>query len=411
MAYNLSTRSGHNMFTMASLLQKAIRRSDKNRAGYAAFELFGSYHTMLWNRILTVSSEDCWGILTKEIVALRYEDAKANNGKKGYEKDTQYVSKAINLLCEAKKSRDACYYACNFMLHTYLKDPGGMSEKFLQFHTDEMNLVPEKAFDISEMSGEIKKWNPIETGRTGEQLSIFNLDNPGRDNTLYYFDSESKETKSALLSAFLRKAIRTLDMELAGYAVHHLKKMNMVQIWKTLYLISRNECEGLPTREIVSLRHADSFVNKNKSLDKRDEIHISKAIMILMYQVSGMYETLTSEENINSDYFIDWASQKYTDIKSSVLPDNLVPEWVYDVHTLKGKRAGKTDWEMNIVEYAALTPKEKGFFDNGSWQPRYEYKNLHGLCSHKEYLEMLEYSKKREGNPVKKINDKFPLKY
>ncbi len=42
MAYRLETRSGHNMFTMASLLQKAIRRGDKERAGYAAMELFGS---------------------------------------------------------------------------------------------------------------------------------------------------------------------------------------------------------------------------------------------------------------------------------------------------------------------------------------------------------------------------------
>lgn len=88
MAYNLETRSGHNMFTMASLLQKAIRRGDKERAGYAAMELFGSYHSMLWNRIMTVSCEDCWGILAKEIVALRYTDDVRNRNRKGYEKDT-----------------------------------------------------------------------------------------------------------------------------------------------------------------------------------------------------------------------------------------------------------------------------------------------------------------------------------
>lgn len=98
MAYNLETRSGHNMFTMASLLQKAIRRGDKERAGYAAMELFGSYHSMLWNRIMTVSCEDCWGILAKEIVALRYTDDVRNRNRKGYEKDTQYVSEAITLL-------------------------------------------------------------------------------------------------------------------------------------------------------------------------------------------------------------------------------------------------------------------------------------------------------------------------
>ena len=104
MAYNLETRSGHNMFTMASLLQKAIRRGDKERAGYAAMELFGSYHSMLWNRIMTVSCEDCWGILAKEIVALRYTDDVRNRNRKGYEKDTQYVSEAITLLCDATRT-------------------------------------------------------------------------------------------------------------------------------------------------------------------------------------------------------------------------------------------------------------------------------------------------------------------
>ena len=148
MAYNLETRSGHNMFTMASLLQKAIRRGDKERAGYAAMELFGSYHSMLWNRIMTVSCEDCWGILAKEIVALRYTDDVRNRNRKGYEKDTQYVSEAITLLCDAKKSRDACYYACNFVLQTYVTDPGRLPKEFVGQTKKEIESVADDALEI-----------------------------------------------------------------------------------------------------------------------------------------------------------------------------------------------------------------------------------------------------------------------
>jgi hypothetical protein len=51
--------------------QTAIRRADAKLAGYWALELwesgFGQY---VWRRLLTVSAEDCWGILTQEVKAL-----------------------------------------------------------------------------------------------------------------------------------------------------------------------------------------------------------------------------------------------------------------------------------------------------------------------------------------------------
>ena len=115
MGYNPTTRNGHNMFDMASMLQKAIRRCDFERAGYAAYELFGGYHAFLWKRLIVTSSEDCYGIMTKEIIALKLADDEVNKNKKGYEKDPLFVAKAITLLCMARKNRDACYVACNFM--------------------------------------------------------------------------------------------------------------------------------------------------------------------------------------------------------------------------------------------------------------------------------------------------------
>lgn len=406
MAYNLQTRSGHNMFTMASLLQKAIRRGDKERAGYAAMELFGSYHTMLWNRIMTVSCEDCWGILAKEIVALRYTDNVRNRNKKGYEKDTQYVSKAISLLCDAKKSRDACYYACNFVLQTYVKDPGEISRGFVAQTKMEIESVADDALEIKEISGEVPEWKVPPAVQDAKQMSLFDASEQ-KYVSVSFNDFDSKEKKCEMWAAYLRKGIRTLDMELAGYAIHNLRQTDLSYVWKTLYIISRNECKGTPTREIVSLKQSDDYVNNKKGIDKRDEIYICKGIMVLMYYISGHYDGMLGNDIMDVEFLLDWDDHDFINIRTCELPDNIVPEWVYDVHTIKGKKAGKTDWGMNLVEQEALSPLQVSFFDDGSWQPRYEYKHLHDLCTEREYQEMLEYSKTRKGNPVEKIQDKY----
>lgn len=202
MGYNLTTRNGHNMFDMSSMLQKSIRRCDFSHAGYAAMELFGGFHTYLWKRLLVVSAEDCYGIMTKEIVALKIADDTVNKGKKGYDKDPLFVAKAITLLCLAKKNRDGCYMACNFML---------------------------------------------------------------------------------------------------------------------------------PDRVL--------------------------------------------EEN----------SIPHVDIQSCNLGVDKIPDWVFDVHTLKGKAAGKTDLDMTISEQLALEPKQLSFFDNCSWEPYYEWQHREGGCVGKEW--------------------------
>jgi len=78
-------------------------------------------------------------------------------------------------------------------------------------------------------------------------------------------------------------------------------------------------------------------------------------------------------------------------------------QYVFDVHTIQGKRAGHTDWEMNLVENDALRPFQKAFFEEGSWALRYDYKHRTGICTEGEYLESLEYRKTHEANPAKTI--------
>ncbi|MDR2597308.1 MAG: hypothetical protein LBC76_08325 [Treponema sp.] len=108
--YELFTKNGHLLQDMVTMLQNAIRRCDYQRAGYAANELFPKYRAYLWRRLFIISAEDCFGIITKEILALKQaEDADKDKTH------TIFVSKAITLLCYARKNEDADYFACNLM--------------------------------------------------------------------------------------------------------------------------------------------------------------------------------------------------------------------------------------------------------------------------------------------------------
>ncbi len=115
MAYSPMTKNGYSMFEMSSMIQKAIRRCDIPHAAYAANELSVQYRGYLWKRLLTVSAEDCYGIMTKEIIALKEADEYVNGKKKPGETNDLFIAKAVILLCMARKNRDADYVACNFM--------------------------------------------------------------------------------------------------------------------------------------------------------------------------------------------------------------------------------------------------------------------------------------------------------
>ena len=110
MAYEMLTRNGHSFYEMTALMQGAIRRGDVKRAGYAAAELFPKYRQYLWRRLLIISAEDCYGIMTQEILALMDAEKRMKQ-----DDETIFVSKAIVLLCYARKNRDADYFACNLM--------------------------------------------------------------------------------------------------------------------------------------------------------------------------------------------------------------------------------------------------------------------------------------------------------
>jgi len=104
-----NTKRGYEFGEVSSAMQKAVRRADAKLAGYWALELwesgFGQY---VWRRLLTVSAEDCWGILTQEVKALHDAYTEINrHTPSSRPKGRIFISKAVILLCLAKKSRDA----------------------------------------------------------------------------------------------------------------------------------------------------------------------------------------------------------------------------------------------------------------------------------------------------------------
>ena len=159
MAYEQITRNGHNLFVMSSMMQKAIRRCDIPRASYAAMEMLGRYRKYVWRRLLIISAEDCWGVVTKEIIAL-YEAEKVvtNNWQKGNDGGTIFIAKAVVLLCMAAKNRDACYMACNFMNDEYTLTDEQFDEyasEYKQVPEAELDAIPAWVFDIHTRQGRI----------------------------------------------------------------------------------------------------------------------------------------------------------------------------------------------------------------------------------------------------------------
>ena len=225
MDYQMLTKNGHSFWDMSSMLQKAIRRGDYARAGYAANELFDRYNGYLWRRLLVISAEDCYGAVTQEIIALKQADEAQK------EREKIFVSKAIVLLCRCLKNKDADYFSCNYMQsdvkmsdpeieHANIEDcddlPGGYIPKWVySWHTlkgkkmgrdcvdsiidDQLALEPHQPslFDMEDWGYHIKhtlprhnpKHRPVGKGIDWSKISK-DFDDDGIYRGKYYDDDE-----------------------------------------------------------------------------------------------------------------------------------------------------------------------------------------------------------------------------
>ena len=159
MGYRMKTKSGHDFWVVASLLQKAIRRGDFVRAGYAANELYEDYYSFTWNRLLIISAEDCKAAVTEEILALRKCDEMLNAKKKKNERNKIFIGKALVILLEAAKGRDGDYMADCLMreVNPEMRNDPAFNQDYdilsLKMCKPEGEIFPDYVFDPHTLKG------------------------------------------------------------------------------------------------------------------------------------------------------------------------------------------------------------------------------------------------------------------
>ena len=162
----LRTINGYDFFEVSSAMQKAIRRADAAVAGYFALELWHSnFRDYVWKRLFTISAEDCYGLITHEIEALWQGHELANKnlckskGKGKIEpKGRIFVSKAVLLLCECRKCRDADH------LQNFIYDYNDVDvERWIEDVRNYPIPIPSYTFDVHTRQGKKR-------GRTKEEF-------------------------------------------------------------------------------------------------------------------------------------------------------------------------------------------------------------------------------------------------
>ena len=164
------------------------------------------------------------------------------------------------------------------------------------------------------------------------------------------------------MSSMLQKSIRRGNIELAAYAANELKKQWRNYLWKRLLIISAEDCYGVITKEIIALKLTDDATGK------KEDIFISKALVLLATAKKNRDACYLACNYMSMDDLIPEDQIEHVDLETQErLSDKDIPKWVFDVHTLRGKIAGKTINDMIIEEQAALEPKQMNLFDNADW--------------------------------------------
>ena len=142
---------------------RIMRRRECRHCGkrMTTWEKPGGYREYVWRRLLTISAEDCWGVITHEVEALFRSWQFIDRKKKGAGR--VFVAKATILLAEARKCRDADH------LTNLVYDPATIDAAALEAELVEARAhpepIPDYAYDCHTFKGK-------QAGKTKQQFFV-----------------------------------------------------------------------------------------------------------------------------------------------------------------------------------------------------------------------------------------------
>ena len=161
------------------------------------------------------------------------------------------------------------------------------------------------------------------------------------------------------VASALQKSIRRGDVRTAGFFALELFPKYREYTWRRLLTISAEDCYGCITQEIKALYDSFEIINKKKADGGR--IFISKAVILLC----------ECKHNRDADLLSNYVHDKKSGLTDDEIEAELnearnrkmdVPEYVFDCHTMKGKRNGKTKSDFFKEEQMSLFNSKDSIF-------------------------------------------------
>lgn len=225
--------------------------------------------------------------------------------------DRRYIEEAVGYLVGARKNRDADYFACNLMNSRDRKD-----------------ICPSIEPTLTEAT-EVQY--PTKNGH-----GMFDV------------------------SSALVDAVNKADYDLVGYTANELYVRYKNYLWKTIMMISKDISNGHREvmKEIEALRNIDK---EQAGAVNETPIYVAKALVILVKLVK--YDATIFSHSYEYDvYDMSYFDKRFRS----------VPSYVFDCHTIIGKRMGKTKQMFVVDEQKSLNPLFECEFDHSSWSRFFE---------------------------------------